>query len=146
MPLQLKDDSQVLDSDHSAASVVSIDPGVRTFATGYDPSGHAFEWGRQDIGRVLRLFRNYDTFQSRWSAKEDSAFVNNHNKRRNFKRAGLRIQRKIRNIVDECHKKLVRFLVTSYRVVLLPECKSSERVVKKGRRRIGSKTARSMLT
>lgn len=149
-PLDAKDDSQVLcEDDDAMGGIVSIDPGVRTFATGYDPMGHSFEWGKQDIGRVLRLCKNYDLLQSRWMEKKEGGktydYALNHNKRRNLKRAGLKNNRRIRNIVDECHKKLVRFLVTSYRVILLPEFNSSD-MVKKAKRRIGSKTARNMLT
>jgi len=35
--------------------VISLDPGVRTFMTGYDPSGMAVEWGKNNIGRIYRL-------------------------------------------------------------------------------------------
>jgi hypothetical protein len=37
--------------------VASIDPGVRTFATVYDPQGKAADWGRFDIGRIYRLWK-----------------------------------------------------------------------------------------
>jgi len=45
--------------------VISLDPGVRTFMTGYDPSGTAVEWGKNDIGRVYRLCHAYDKLQSK---------------------------------------------------------------------------------
>ncbi|RHZ71064.1 hypothetical protein Glove_262g33 [Diversispora epigaea] len=41
------------------------DPGVRTFMTGYDPSGIAIEWGKNDIGRIYRLSHKYDKLQSK---------------------------------------------------------------------------------
>ena len=45
--------------------MISLDPGVRTFMTGYDPSGIAVEWGKNDIGRVYRLCHAYDKLQSK---------------------------------------------------------------------------------
>ena len=45
--------------------MISLDPGVRTFMTGYDPSGIAVEWGKKDIGRVYRLCHAYDKLQSK---------------------------------------------------------------------------------
>ena len=45
--------------------MISLDPGVRTFMTGYNPSGIAVEWGKNDIGRVYRLCHAYDKLQSK---------------------------------------------------------------------------------
>jgi len=45
--------------------VISLDPGVRTFMTGYDTSGTAVEWSKNDIGRVYRLCHAYDKLQSK---------------------------------------------------------------------------------
>jgi len=42
-----------------------LDPGVRTFMTGYDPSGVAIEWGKNDIGRIYRLCHAYDKLQGK---------------------------------------------------------------------------------
>ena len=45
--------------------MISLDPGVRTFMTGYDPSGVAVEWGKNDIGRIYRLSHACDKLQSK---------------------------------------------------------------------------------
>jgi len=42
-----------------------LDPGVRTFTTGYDPSGQAIEWGKGDIGKIYRLCHAHDKIQSK---------------------------------------------------------------------------------
>ena len=34
-------------------AVIALEPGVRTFITGYDPSGQAVEWGKNDISSFL---------------------------------------------------------------------------------------------
>jgi len=56
-----------------AKGVLAIDPGIRTFATGYSAAGLADEWGRADIGRICRLCHALDKLQSKWSMKEVSA-------------------------------------------------------------------------
>lgn len=61
-----------------------------------------------------------------------------------MKRAARRIRKKIRNLVDEVHKKLTKFLVDRFNTVLLPNFET-KRMVRRAERRIGSKTARAML-
>ena len=46
---------------------------------------------------------------------------------------------------DSHHKKLTKWLVSNYETILLPKFETSD-MVTRGQRRIGSKTARQMLT
>jgi hypothetical protein len=73
---------------------------MRTFCTGYDPDGIIVEAGKSDISRIYRLCNSYDKLQSKWSQP-----TTKHAKRYRYKKAGARIQRRIRNLVDEFHKK-----------------------------------------
>jgi len=57
----------------------------------------------------------------------------------------LMIREKIRNIVKDLHCKLAKYLCSNYNNILLPEFKS-QGMVKKGNRKIGSKTARAIMT
>src|SRR5438067_5652005 len=59
----------------------------------------------------------------------------------------LRIRKKIRNLVDECHRKFARWLCENHHVVvLLPEFKTKDMVKRGSFRKIHSKTARQMMT
>ena len=89
---------------------------------------------------IFRLCYTVDQLQSRWSQA-----TTRHRKRYRLKRAARRIQVKIRNLVDDLHKRLCKWLCLSFRSVLLPEFKASQ-VVRRGKRRISSKTARAMCT
>lgn len=56
----------------------------------------------------------------------------------------MRIRKRIRNLVDELHKRFVKWLVENYHTVLLPEFET-QRMVRKCDRKLSSKTARAML-
>jgi putative transposase len=120
--------------------VVALDPGVRTFMTGYDPVGEATEFARGDIGRIYRMCARLDALQSRWSDPGVG-----HHRRWRMRRAAARMRTRIRNLVDDVHRKLAKYLCSTYNAVLLPKFETSS-MVTRGQRRISSKTARAMAT
>jgi len=121
--------------------IAAIDPGVRTFATVYDHSeNRVILWGYDDYLNLKRLCKHLDRLVSRTSSPSL-----NHHRRYNMKKAQMRLRRKIRNRVDELHRKLALWLCRNFRVVLLPHFDVS-RLVKKASRIFGSSTARSMYT
>jgi putative transposase len=65
MPLDVRAESQGPMSGEGGVGVIALDPGVRTFMTGYDPSGLAIEWGKNDIARIYRLSHIHDRLQSK---------------------------------------------------------------------------------
>lgn len=130
--------------------VIAIDPGVRTFLTGYSPTDECIiEWGANDIQRIYRLCAYYDDLQSRITKT-----TTRHCQRYRMKKAARRIQRRIRNLVDDLHKKSVKWLVESYDLIMLPKFDTQRMVQKeieaadgsKKKRKINSKTAKAMLT
>ena len=136
--LDIKSDNQTPKCSNYFDGIISLDPGVRTFMTGYIPGGTIVEWGNQDISKIIRLCKYMDKLVSR--ASKDSS-----KKRRNIQKAVKRLRARIRNLVDELHKSLAKWLCENFRVVLLPKFNVSYMVNKKTRK-ISSKTARSMMT
>ncbi|MEQ9668848.1 RNA-guided endonuclease InsQ/TnpB family protein [Coleofasciculus sp. G2-EDA-02] len=117
--------------------VIALDPGVRTFLTGYD--GDSFvEFGKADIGRIQRLCSHLDKLMGR-------AALASRKQKRSYKRAATRLRIRIRNLVDECHKQVANYLTRQYKVILLPTFETSKMVVK-SKRKLHTKTARQMLT
>ena len=123
---------------NKSESCIAIDPGVRTFLTGFD--GNSFiEVGRGDISRINRLCFHLDKLMSK-IAKSKSK-----HQRYRMRKAASRLRTKIRNLVDECHKQISSWLVKNYKVIFLPKFETSE-MTKRNQRKIRSKTARNLLT
>jgi putative transposase len=143
-PLEIRLDSQkpVFKSEKESrgAGVVALDRGARTFHTCYNPSGLVTEWEKNEMARIYRLCHGYDDLQSRWNQEGVR-----HKKGYLLKKAAMRIQFKIRNLIDDMHKKMVHWLCANHRVVLLPSFETSQ-MLRKGQRRTQSKTARAMAT
>jgi putative transposase len=136
--LEYRDENQA--PEPTLASVAALDPGVRTFMTVYSADAEVVEWGLGDTTRIHRLCVAFDRLQARARSTTIT-----HRKRYRLVRAGLRIQAKIRRIVDEVHRKLAKWLCENFRVVLVPKFETQQ-MVTKGHRRLNSKTARAMCT
>jgi len=120
-----------------ARGIIALDPGVRSFLTGFDTEGF-LDIAKGDFGRITRLCHYLDDLQSRMSQAP-------RQKRRRMRQAAFRLRERIRNLVDECHRKVAAFLTDNYRLIFLPTFESAKMVARAGRK-FGSKTARAMLT
>ena len=118
--------------------IVALDPGVRTFQTFFSPE-MAGVLGYHDFGRFVRLCRHLDNLVSRYSIEK------NKKRRYRMKRVADRMRWKIRELRDELHAKVCRFLVDNFDIILIPTFETQQ-MAKRERRKIRSKTVRSMLT
>ena len=124
-----------------SSRVVALDPGNRTFLTGYDGE-NVLEIGKGDIGRIQRLCQHLDRLISR-STKTTCR------QRRKMRIAANRVRERIQNLIKDLHNKTTNLLVNYYKVIVLPTFDSSQMVIKKRggkQRRINSKSVRQMLT
>lgn len=120
--------------------VASLDPGVRTFQTIYDPSRRrCIEVGAGDMKAVVRLCVSVDKLMSAESKTRTSR------ERYMLRRVARRVRKQLRNKVDEVHKQLVRFLTSQYDLILLPKFEVSQ-MIRKRDRKLRTKTARQMAT
>ena len=112
--------------------VIALDPGVRTFMTGFDPEGLVLEVGfgeskLEALGKRLAKLRR----ETRLVADPENEVMLRGVRRRKLRRMRAKAQTwrdKQRNLVDECHKRLAKYLCESYDVILLPELKVQELV------------------
>ncbi|WP_265415802.1 RNA-guided endonuclease InsQ/TnpB family protein [Aphanothece sacrum] len=129
--------NSVEQAENSNNNIISLDPGVRTFLTGFD--GQRFiEIGQKDIGKINRLCSYLDDLMSRTSQSKG------HQKAIRRK-AASKLRTRIKNLVDECHKQTANYLTKNYGMILLPTFETSK-MTKKNKRKIRTKTARQMLT
>ena len=119
------------------ARVVALDPGIRTFLTWFSETD-AGKIGQRAFGRIQRLCHHLDDLLSRASKAP------RWRKHRMY-RAASRMRVRIRDLVAELHHQAARFLVDNFDLILLPTFETSD-MARRAKRKLGSKTVRSMLT
>ena len=100
--------------------VIFIDPGVKNFYTGYsmdmkEGKSEMITIGKGDIGRIARLLHHKHKLQS----KEKK--TTSKKQKKSFKKAFFRISKKIKNLIDELHKKITNYLTREYDAIYLPK-------------------------
>jgi len=128
----------------SQAGIVALDPGVRTFMTAYGIKGTNTvirKIGDRDITRIQRLCIFLDKIVSNYNNKKNRKTY----KKRSLKKAEHRLRMRIRNLVKDVHFKTASWLCKTFKDIIIPPFETSQ-MVKRGRRCIGNKTVRSMLT
>lgn len=138
-PLAKRSESQA-PSVSEGRHMIALDPGVRTFQTGYCPDGSTMEFAPGDVGRIARLCIALDKLQSKWSQSDV-----NHKHRYSIQKAGRRLREKIKNLVRDLHHSTAKLLCRAFETILIPVFETRH-MVSKVKRRIGSQTARMMLT
>lgn len=98
--------------------LVALDPGVRTFQTFFSDQ-YAGHLGQQDVQRVVRLAYHLDHLLSRRDRTIGKRC------RWSLTGAANRIRENIRNLIDELHWKVARFLTDNFDVILLPTDRKS---------------------
>ncbi len=127
----------------NSQSIIALDPGVRSFLTGFD--GEKFiDIGMGDITRIFRLGQYIDQIIS---VKTKLKGRKNKHKRQRVSQKINSLLIRIKNLIDEVHKKVAKWLTTEYRVIFIPTFESSQMVAKSGKkkRKLNSKTVRQML-
>ena len=119
--------------ENQRLGTVALDPGVRTFQTYFS----AFSYGKignGDFNKIYRLCIGLDKIYSKMSKAD-------YNAKRRLKKASMRLRWKIKDLIDDLHKKTAHFLVTNFDNILIPSFKTSKMVNK-----LRSKTVRNMLS
>jgi len=117
--------------------LIDLDPGVRTFQTGYSPDGKVIKFGDNDINKIRNYCLKTDkliSIISKLSGKKRYRHNNALKKR----------YQKIKNWIKDCHRKIVKYLLDNYDIIMIPVF-GVQQMCKKDQRRIHSKTVRNML-
>ena len=107
--------------------------------TGYSSRVHKLGKGG-DVARIYRAVYVRDRLQSKQSQKGVK-----HGKRWQMRKAGARTSAKIRQLVQELHEKLAKFLCTNFSIILLPKFQTST-VNRRRKKKFKARTARALAT
>lgn len=125
-------------TDIQGLKVVAIDPGVRTFATTYS-SQEVIKYGDGFYARrIWHLLLKLDKLVSLRARTANEQWHRHYTKRMD------RLKNRIRDLVDDLHRRVAYDLVTNYDAILLPKFETQP-MSSKTERKIRTKTVRSML-
>ena len=96
------------------ANMIFIDPGVKTFLTGYDPSGKIITFGNKENSKRIGILLH---FKNKLQSKLK---INNSSKNNKLRIALLRINNKIYNLISDLHYKSAKWLSENYNYIYLP--------------------------
>ena len=102
--------------------IIALDPGIRKFLVGYDPSGKSVVFGKEAKYLIGKYLDENDRLQSQGKSQK-------HN---NLKQ---------RNLIQEMHWKIVNYLVKNYDVILYPDFRIQQMI---SGRRLSRRTKRFM--
>ncbi|NIJ40237.1 putative transposase [Parvibaculum indicum] len=121
-----------------ARSIVAIDPGVRCFATAYSMNQTTSYGEDFYASRVFPLLLQIDKLiGQRARAKHDQW-------KRHYQKKIDRLVLRIRNLVDDLHRRVAYDLVQRFDIILLPRFETKQMSLRL-ERKIRTKTVRSML-
>lgn len=137
---KLQSDSQAKEfTENDLDGVISLDPGVRTFMTGYDVYNQSvFHFAPNAIKKIEKVVKRIDKLESTMSKSQ--------NKRKMAIRMAIfRLRKRLKNLVKDMHCKIALFLCQNYKLILLPKFETQSMSLKKSRK-IGKKSVRQMMT
>jgi len=116
--------------NQSSSQVISLDPGVRTFQTGYSPQGHLLEIGGDTTNLVLsKHLKRIDYLSSNIDKST------NFKQKSKYKTLRYKVWYKIKNIINDLHWKTINHLTKNYGSIIYPEFNTSEMLKSKKLRR-----------
>ena len=117
-------EDKVIDEIKPRNKVISLDPGIRTFQSGFDPSGIAYKFGENEkLKKIENLFLSEDKIRKSLSS---TIFKLNYKTKYNLIKKFHRIKLKVTNIIGNMHNQISSFLSKNYDNVILPLFMSSQ--------------------
>ncbi len=134
----------VLDNQEKVDDFIALDPGTRTFMTGYSQTG-VVELGVNDMGKINRLKKHLNQLRNKKKSFNGKRFSR---KRNNINKAIKKATSKIQHLVEDAHWKIAKFLTVNYKYVFIPKFNVSDMVKRSSEthtRKISKKTVKDML-
>jgi len=134
----------------SKYDIISLDPGIRTFQTGYNPEGTFVKFGENQIETIKSLYSKIDKVKSISNTIDNNyVFKSKSDKdqskkikqvKRNLKRKELKLSKKVYDVTSNLHNQVSSYLTNTFEHIVLPEFNTSQMIQKD----IPSRTKRMM--
>ncbi len=111
-------EKEVSKSDSLKKDILSLDPGVRTFQTGFSPSGLVYKFGDKHNYLLKTLHAKLDKIRSKRSKVALK-------KKKNLRNTCLKIEHKIHNLIENLHNQSASHIAKNFQRVLLPKFSTS---------------------
>jgi putative transposase len=100
-------------------NIIALDPGIRTFQTGYSPSGMVIKAGERHMMLLSALHKRLDEMRSlRSKAIKRTKY--------NMKSRCYVLEHKIKNVINDLHNQTASYLSKNFKTILLPSFSTSE--------------------
>lgn len=99
---------------------ISLDPGIRTFQTGYSPDGCLYKMGEEKSNLICSLYDRIDKLRSARDTTQSKRT------KKNVKRRLAKLEFKVRSLINDLHNQTGSMLSKTYKTILLPKFKTSE--------------------
>lgn len=116
--------------NQTPSRIISLDPGIRTFLTGYTPDGCIYHIGENDISRICRIYYYKHKLQSKMDK------CSNNKRKYKMKRAINKLSEKQKNLIDESHKKISRWLLDNFDIIIIPKLETNNFCRKKMNKKV----------
>jgi putative transposase len=135
---QTDSENQAVRCSKKNPSVVSLDPGNRTFFTWYSPTHGIGKVGAGDGGKLVKIGLRLDALYSKRTktCRKNKA---------NLNRAISKLRKRLENLRDDFHRKTASWLTKTFDIIVLPKF-NTHLMARKGERKIGTKTVRGLMT
>ena len=104
-------------------AIISLDSGVRTFQTGYSPSGHVVEILKNETDELKKYYRKLDNFNAiYYNTRVNGKFTKDKQRERiQVSKKRKRIYEKIKNKIDDYHWKIISYLTSNYSDIVMSD-------------------------
>ena len=119
-----RNDNQVM-SSFSRKQVIALDPGIRKFMVGYDPSGKYIHICNGGCKLIIEKLKEIDKLDSLIDGGRYRGSI------RGLKENKYLLWLKIKNMVKELHWKTIKYLTDNYDTILLPDFRVSQMIKKR---------------
>lgn len=97
-----------------------MDPGIRTFQTGYSPDGCLYKMGEEKTNLICSLYDRIDKLRSVRDTTQSKRT------KKNVKRRLAKLEFKVRGLINDLHNQTGSMLNKTYKTILLPNFKTSQ--------------------